>query len=248
MNRHSANIIEIFSSLQGEGVYVGEPMTFVRFGSCNMNCKYCDTLHGLSLREELRVEATTGSGDFETIDNPVSVTKLCELLERFDDEYISVTGGEPLEQWEFLAEWLPAASQKRKVLLETNGIRHAEVEAVLPFVHVVSMDIKLPSAAGCAPCWDDHAKFLGNTIAAGREVYVKLVVTEETTDQDIQRSIDIITRVNRFIPIVIQPASQTPTFQDSISKERLAAVERLCSAYLEDVRVCPQMHKEWGVL
>jgi len=248
MINHTANIVEIFSSLQGEGIYVGEKMTFVRFGSCDMRCRYCDTLHALNLSEELHVEKEPGSSEFESIENPISVTKLCELLERFDDEFISVTGGEPLGYAQFLAEWLPAVSQKRRVLLETNGVKHAELEKVLPHIHVVSMDIKLPSAAGCGKHWDDHLEFLKKTVVAGREVYVKLVVTDETTDGDIQRAIDIVTRVNRFIPIVIQPASQTITFQEAISKERLESVERLCSAYLEDVRVIPQMHKEWGVL
>ncbi len=248
MDNLTANIVEIFSSLQGEGLYVGEPMTFVRFASCNMYCRYCDTERGLGLKEELRVETVPASGEFESIENPVTATRLCELLERFEDKYVSVTGGEPLNQWRFLAEWLPAVYQRRKVLLETNGVMHAELDAVLPAVHVVSMDIKLPSAAGCAPRWDEHAKFLRKIVAAGREVYVKLVVTDDTTDVDIQRSIEVVSRVNRFIPIVIQPASLTPTFEEAISRERLDALERLCSAYLEDVRVIPQMHREWGVL
>lgn len=248
MIKHTANIVEIFSSLQGEGIYVGEKMTFVRFGTCDMRCRYCDTLEALNLSEELHVETEPGSGEFDAIENPVSVTTLCELLERFDDEFISVTGGEPLGHAKFLAEWLPAVSQKRRVLLETNGVRHAELDIVIPHVHVVSMDMKLPSTAGCGQLWDDHLEFLRRTVAAGREVYVKLVVTDRTADGDIQRAIDIVTRVNRFIPIVIQPASQTITFQESISKERLESFERLCSAYLEDVRVVPQMHKEWGVL
>jgi 7-carboxy-7-deazaguanine synthase len=248
MVNHTANIVEIFSSLQGEGIYVGDKMTFVRFGSCDMRCRYCDTAQALNPGEDLHVERHPGSGEFDAIENPVSVTRLCELLERFDDEFISVTGGEPLGHAEFLAEWLPAVSQKRRVLLETNGVKHIELEMVIPHVHVVSMDIKLPSAAGCGQLWDEHLEFLRKTVAAGREVYVKLVVTDRTSDTDIQKAIDVVTRVNRFIPIVIQPASQTITFQEAISKERLQSVERLCSAYLENVRVVPQMHKEWGVL
>jgi organic radical activating enzyme len=248
MINHTANIVEIFSSLQGEGIYVGDKMTFVRFGSCDLRCRYCDTEKALNLSEELHVETMPGSGEFDAIDNPVSVTTLCELLERFDDEFVSVTGGEPLVHSEFLTEWLPAVYQKRRVLLETNGVRHVELERVIPYVHVVSMDMKLPSAAGCGQLWDNHLEFLRKTVAAGREVYVKLVVTDRTSDGDIQRAIDIVTRVNRFVPIIIQPASQTITFQEAVSKERLESVERLCNAYLEDVRVVPQMHKQWGVL
>jgi 7-carboxy-7-deazaguanine synthase len=248
MIKHSAHIIEIFSSIQGEGIYAGEHMTFVRFGRCNMRCIYCDTLEGICHKDSLRVEVEPGSGDFRSIDNPIAVTALCELMHGFDDKFVSVTGGEPLGQADFLEEWLPSIAPHRRILLETNGILHRELTRILPFVHVVSMDIKLPSSTCCEPKWEDHTAFLKNAVAAGREIYVKFVVTADTTDADIQKSIGIITRINKFIPIVIQPASPTLTFHHTISKERLEAVERLCSAYLDDVRVIPQMHKQWGVL
>ncbi len=248
MVKHTAHIVEIFSSLQGEGIYAGERMTFVRFGKCNMRCVYCDTLEGLCHQTGLRVEVEPGSGNFKYVDNPVSATALTDLIQNFDDEFISATGGEPLEQVDFLEEWLPSIAPRRRILLETNGILHKELTRVLPFVHVISMDIKLPSSTKCTPKWNNHAAFLKTSVAAGREIYVKFVVTADTTDADLQKSIGIITDINRFIPIVIQPASPTLTFNHPISKERLEAVERLCSAYLEDVQVIPQMHKQWNVL
>ena len=36
-------INEIFSSIQGEGPFVGYKQLFIRFCNCNLNCKYCDT-------------------------------------------------------------------------------------------------------------------------------------------------------------------------------------------------------------
>ena len=38
-----ANLIEIFSSVQGEGKYVGCRQIFIRSAECNLNCAYCDT-------------------------------------------------------------------------------------------------------------------------------------------------------------------------------------------------------------
>ena len=36
-------IVEIFHSVQGEGVHTGIPHVFIRFGKCNLTCEWCDT-------------------------------------------------------------------------------------------------------------------------------------------------------------------------------------------------------------
>lgn len=36
-------INEIFTSLKGEGVWLGEPMHFIRLATCNLACDHCDT-------------------------------------------------------------------------------------------------------------------------------------------------------------------------------------------------------------
>lgn len=245
---HATAIAEIFSSLQGEGPLAGERMTFVRFGGCSMRCRYCDTPQGLFRSESFSVESPPGSAAFAQRPNPVTAAGLCEILAAFDDRWLSVTGGEPLEQADFLEGWLPAVAPSRRILLETNGVHHRELKRVLPFLHAISMDFKLPSSTGRPARWDDHAAFLRAAIASGRETSVKIVVTGETADRDLEEAIGIITRINRYLPVVIQPASPTLRFHAPASEDRLAAVGRLCGAYLPDVRIIPQMHREWGVL
>ena len=245
---HTADIVEIFSSPQGEGPYAGERMTFVRFARCSLGCCFCDTPQGLCDRAHFRVESPAGSTKFVEEKNPVTATALCELLAGFDDKTISITGGEPLEQADFLEEWLPSISHSRRILLETNGIHAQALERVLPHVHVVSMDIKLPSSAGLTPRWQEQGAFLAAAIESGRETYVKLVVTAETTDRDIQDAISLVARANKYIQVVIQPASRTLAFHAPADAKRIESVERLCSAWLPNVRVIPQMHKVWNVL
>jgi len=43
MNSTAANLSEIFSSIQGEGPYIGCKQIFIRFSDCNLDCDYCDT-------------------------------------------------------------------------------------------------------------------------------------------------------------------------------------------------------------
>jgi organic radical activating enzyme len=245
---HTAKIAEIFESIQGEGLYTGERMTFLRLAGCDLACSYCDTPLGSCERDTCRVETVPSSGEFFQEKNPVSAARLTDLMANFPCNTLSVTGGEPLLQSDFLALWLPTFSHSKRVLLETNGVYHESMAKLAGLVHIVSMDIKLPSSAGTRPVWDEHRAFLAAAIAGGSEVYAKLVVTAKTSDRDIEKAIAVLTSANRYVPTFIQPASPTLKFSDIIEKEHLDSVVRLCGAYLKDVRVAPQMHKQWGIL
>ena len=244
----SAKLSEIFSSLQGEGPLSGERMTFVRFAGCGAGCRYCDTPAARSATREFRVESPPGSGSFVSFVNPVDVETLERLTAPFVDSTVSVTGGEPLEQADFLAAWLPSLSRRRRVLLETNGIEAEALARVVPFVHVVSMDMKLPSSCGGEARWGRHEEFLRAAISSGGETYVKMVVTAETTDLDLGQAISVISKTRKFLPVVIQPVTPTLSFSAPASPERVESIRRLLNAWLPDVRVIPQMHKVWGVL
>ncbi len=245
---NTANIVEIFSSRQGEGTLVGAQMTFVRFAFCNLGCRWCDTHESSKFHDNYRLETSPGSENFIEKPNPVSVVKLNEILNGFEDDYISVTGGEPLMQVAFLAQWLPTINLKRKILLETCGIYYERFAEIVSNVQVVSMDIKLPSSTGLKPFWQEHEEFLRMALIHRKEVYVKIVVCPQTKDKDLQNAIKLISRTNRHIPVIIQPASPTLTFHETVSPTQLDSYNRLFSAYLPNVQVIPQMHKEWAIL
>ena len=86
-----APIIEIFSSIQGEGLLIGERQIFVRFAGCNLDCSYCDTKNSQS--------ANVGT--------MMSVNQVLDEIKklRTDDlGSISYTGGEPMLHADFIAE------------------------------------------------------------------------------------------------------------------------------------------------
>jgi len=245
---YTANIMEIFSSLQGEGSYAGTPTTFVRFAGCDVGCRWCDTPQASKFQESCRIESPPGSENFKEILNPVTPTKLNEIISGFKNEHLSVTGGEPLLQAQFLAEWLSTQVPMHRVLLETSGLHCNALLQVLPYIHIISMDLKLPSSTGLKPMWKEHGEFLRIALRQSKEIYIKIVLTSRTTDRDLQEAIRLITHTNKFLPVILQPASPTLTFHETLAENRLSSLNRIFSAYLPNVSVTPQMHKEWDIL
>ena len=123
-----APIIEIFSSFQGEGLFIGQRQIFVRFAGCNLNCNYCDTNDSKSEK----------SGKLMTVDE---VLAAIEKVRTPDCHVISFTGGEPSLYPEFINE--VARQTDLKILLETNGTLPEKIDFIEK-LDIVSLDIKLP--------------------------------------------------------------------------------------------------------
>ena len=102
----SANVIEIFSSVQGEGKYLGCRQIFVRLADCNLNCSYCDT--DFSRAEFCKIETAAGSMIFRDEKNPLDAAQVIEVIKKFSGDVptqaVSFTGGEPLLHWQFVYE------------------------------------------------------------------------------------------------------------------------------------------------
>ena len=241
-----ANLIEIFSSYQGEGPYVGQPMTFLRFQDCALSCLYCDTPASFEKHPRFRVETPPRSRSFEPIDNPIDGPALTRLLESFDDPFLTLTGGEPLQHADFLQGWLPELPRRFKVLLETNGVLPAALAKVLPWIDVVSMDLKLPSVTGMRAYWKEHGEFL--KLARGKEVYVKLVVSQPTDLGEWREAVALVETEAPEIPFILQPVTPFGPVREEIRPERLQELFELSSRRLKDVRVIPQVHPRLGIL
>jgi len=167
------------------------------------------------------------------------MTEFCKrlIVRGPSNSTLSLTGGEPLLQHHFLAEWLPNIRQDFRIYLETSGIHYREMDDLRDLVDVVSMDFKLPSATGLGPFWDEHSKFL--SLVRGKAVFVKLAVTRETLYEDIMTSVNIIAGIDGAIPLIIQPASGRFAPEPATLVELQNAALRI----LQDVRVIPQVHK-----
>ena len=70
-----ANLVEIFSSVQGEGPDVGASTIFVRFGRCDLRCRWCDSPHTWAPAAEFRAVLPGGT---ETSPNPVACERVLD--------------------------------------------------------------------------------------------------------------------------------------------------------------------------
>lgn len=250
MSRPSTDIIELFSSIQGEGLLVGLRQIFLRFHGCNLHCNYCDTASG-TVPEFCMMEGTPGRRDFIRVKNPVALDRVVSLLSGWRQGWpglhhsLSLTGGEPLLKYELLLDWLPALADMFPIYLETNGVLHSALAGLIDHIDHIGMDIKLPSTSGQANLWDHHSDFL--KVAVRKDLLVKTVIGDQTEAWEIIRACEIIAAVDRTIPLILQPV----TLADGhlgISPFRMLELQELASAILTEVRVIPQTHKFIGQL
>lgn len=242
------DLIEIFSSIQGEGLLVGCRQVFIRFPGCNLDCHYCDT--DFALTPVCKVEERPGSSQMVDWDNPVSIGQVQALIQKWKTDFpgahhsISVTGGEPLVHAELLSQWLPQLSKELPIYLETNGTLPDQLESVIDHINWISMDVKLHSLSGERTDWDSHRRFL--QIADRVQSYVKVVVGEETPDLELQLAGDLVEGIAKHIPLIIQPV--TINNKVAVSTERLLHMQSVVADTHRNVRVIPQTHTFLGLL
>lgn len=243
-------ISEIFSSIQGEGMLAGRRQIFVRLMECNLDCRYCDT--DFEKSDICRLESKPGSGTFIQLPQPLQLHKVAAV---FDDwraqlpgahHSVSFTGGEPLLSADALREWFPEIRKTLPIHLETNGTMHLALRQVIQHLDYISMDMKLPSTAGCTEqLWELHSLFLRE--AHGSNVSVKVVVSEQSSAAEIEQVCDVISAVDAELPLFLQPLTRSDG-SIGITAAHILRLQELASSRLPDVRVIPQMHKLLGAL
>ena len=240
----TADVIEIFSSAQGEGKYLGCRQIFIRLADCNLRCEYCDT--NFKRADFCNVETFAGSMEFTQIKNPIDAAQVTDIVKNFCAQIkthsVSFTGGEPLLSWKFILDVATAIKNSCgvKIFLETNGTLTEELKKVLDAVDIISMDIKL--GAGLL---ERHKKFL--EIAREKDLYVKAVISAETSAEEFLQAVDVIAEVADDLLFVLQPVTPTNNVK-AASPKKILDFQALALKKLRDVRIIPQTHKLVGNL
>lgn len=220
MSENKTKIIEIFSSIQGEGPYVGAKQLFIRFSGCNLKCNYCDT-------------------EFVDAKFEMSPKELLQKVEEFDLKQIhsiSLTGGEPLLSVDFLKEFLPLLN--KPVYLETNATLSSKLLEIIDLVDIISADIKLESSSGMDTI-AKHDAFFEVAKKHNKEIFAKIVFDENIKEEEISKCVNLAKKYN--ILLILQPK----TVDDKIGVET-KKVEEIFDKFLNqypNTRLIPQVHK-----
>lgn len=259
-----APLIEIFHSVQGEGRFVGVPMTFVRVATCPLRCLYCDTPG--SYEAPARVPVRTGVRD-ALEPNPIAADRAAELVRQVvaasepgaRQSRVSVTGGEPLVFPEWVREFGRQVRGKgMRVHLETAAVHPDALQQCVDQVDHLSADYKLPETLG-APAKADFALAPGQGLGAlhrrcceiaiqrGASVDVKIVLTDKTGDAAVERALADLAPVREKILLVLQPVTPFGAVQKTVARLDLMRYLAMAQRAQFDVRVLPQTHKQLQV-
>lgn len=129
-------VVEIFSSIDGEGIRAGLPVTFVRLYGCNLNCSYCDTPYSHLTEEDNAKE--------------MSIDEIVRAVEYNGIPNVTITGGEPMIHSNIIELFDELLERGYYVNVETNGtypvptkynMGHANAHKI-----IFTMDYKCPSS------------------------------------------------------------------------------------------------------
>lgn len=102
-----ALVTEIYVELQGEGLFTGEPSTFIRLNGCNLRCAWCDAPKSQRI----------GFGEME-----MDVIDIVATVKSSNLAHVVITGGEPMIQSKSVAEMCAMLHASEKIVtVETNG-------------------------------------------------------------------------------------------------------------------------------
>ncbi len=229
---------EVFTSIEGEGVYAGTKTMFVRLAGCPLKCHWCDTPYAIPM----------DSGDEVSIDE---VKRIIEGELQQNTYKVNFTGGEPLAQADAVIELAKFARSKGvKTYLESACYDANKFAKVLPYIDICKVEFKLSDARAIdekiyPTLLKNELECLKMAVADGKKPYIKVVVTNSSNPAELAglaRKVFASTAPKNIAGFIIQPSYGI----DEPLLDRLFAFYDAIYPLYEQVRVVPQLHKLMG--
>ena len=244
-------VVELFHSIQGEGIHTGVPSIFLRVTGCNLRCVFKDSICDTSYTSFNPAEPIFA--DIDEIEQAIRTLK----SQHINTAHLVITGGEPLLYKEGIKELLCRIRDLNfYVTVETNGTLGVIKELLgdFPYINLYSVSPKLSTSVDYDCKFltqaqrDRHSKLRINyeklaeyfTSVYRAEVQLKFVYSDE---QSVYEICSIINKLNESFncnitpdQILLMPEGAT---QDQLEAKSLACAEECIK---RGWRFCDRLH------
>jgi len=238
-NKARARVSEIFTSIEGEGIFVGKKTLFIRFSGCHLKCRWCDTKYALPL----------DSGTEYQIDEIEDL--IIRELQPFTYK-VNFTGGEPLLQADaviILADFIKKQTNL-KTYIESSCFDSELFSKVLPYIDICKIEFKTDDSKVVEnEVYDslllNEIKCLELAVESNKTTYIKIVVTNSTNLESFKSLVYNISKKIKpsdILGFIIQPSHGV----DQPTVNKLLDTYDIVQPMFPEVRIIPQLHKEIG--
>ena len=238
-NKTRARVSEIFTSIEGEGIFVGKKTLFIRFSGCHLKCRWCDTKYALPI---------DSGTDYQIDEIKVLIMK---ELQPFTYK-VNFTGGEPLLQTEAVIELADFIKKQTnlKTYMESSCFDSELFSKVLPYIDICKIEFKTDDSKVVEDEEYDNLilneiKCLELAVQSNKATYIKIVVTNSTNLESFKNLVYKISKrikPSDILGFIIQPSFGI----DQPTVNKLLDTYDIVEPMFPEVRIIPQLHKEIG--
>jgi len=214
-------IVEMFTTLQGEGERAGVPSLFIRLGGCSLSCPGfgyivekdgrtyvgCDSIH--AVHNDFKDEWQFFESHMDVLNQIVT------LQYKFED--VVITGGEPMIHHKnpVLLQLIESLLEERNVYIETNGTVDVDFSKY-PIYKKVNLTISPKMNVSGEPEFKRiKIDVLRNYIDNAKHAVLKVVMGEYELHYSYELQ-NFLQKLLRKIPVYIMPLGATAQELESI--------------------------------
>ena len=281
---HHIKISELFYSIQGEGRYMGVPSVFLRTFGCNFKCAGFGMPKGQLSEERIKVAeftdyykdykslplVSTGCDSYASwdpsfkhlspyVDTIDIVTRIMDLLphNRWVDEHLVITGGEPLLGWQRAYPELLSYPQMlglKEITFETNGTQPlgAELKKFLQKqwhkqkgLETITFSVSAKLSSSGEKREDAICPEVVREYEMYGHAYLKFVIS---TNEDMEEVLDVVNayrKANFFGNVYVMPVGGVEKVY-SMNNRKVAELAMKHGLRYSDRLQVPLFKNEWG--
>jgi 7-carboxy-7-deazaguanine synthase len=281
-------IAEIFYSIQGEGRYMGVPSVFMRTFGCNFQCagfgmpagekttEIDPIVANIDLYKDYRDLPLVSTGcdsyaswhpAFKHLSPFMSPDEIAEKItamlpyQRWEDEHLVITGGEPLLKWQNIYPDLlshPSMSGLKEITFETNGtqeltpeFRHYLLDWVMNPTYGRrghdSLTFSVSAKLSCSGEPRERA-IRPSVVCEYQEIgytYLKFVIATEEDAEEAIETADIYRAEGFQGPVYLMPVGGVESVY-TLNNRRVAELAMKAGLRYSDRLQVPLFKNEWG--